>query len=212
MKSIYVFLGLPASGKGTQAKILAESKDMRVVSAGDLIREIMASSTEDPFVLEIKKRYEAGTPQPDEVVVDLFRKFLDESDKSVVLDNFPFSPGQADFLDKYLAENKDKWAGLNIIYIKLDPETAIKRAISRKICTSCGAIYGMTDDMICEKCGGSLMVRSDDNEDTMRNRISHYLPRLNELVDYYNKINQKIIEIDGSKSVSEVTSLIEAKI
>jgi len=210
-KLIFTFLGLPASGKGTQAKILAADKNMRVVSAGDLIREIMASSSDDPFVLAIKKRYDAGIPQPDEVVVDLFSKFLDESQSSVVLDNFPFSTGLADFLNTYI-KNHPIWHGPIIVFISLDPEQAVKRAISRKICSGCGAIYGMTDEMICEKCGGSLLVRADDNEETMRTRISHYYPRLKDLVEYYKANNGALLEINGSKSVPEVTAEINQKI
>ncbi len=212
-KIIYVFLGLPASGKGTQAKILADKENLKMVSAGDLIREIIAGSTKDPFVAEIKKRYDAGIPQPDEVVVDLFDKFLTEATTSVILDNFPFSLGQAEFLQSYIQRNHDKWGGLVIVYINLDPKAAIKRAISRKICTSCGMIYGPIEDMVCEKCGGALVVRSDDNEETMRVRISHYLPRLNELVQYYSGGSAaKLVEIDGSKTISEVTAIIDKKI
>jgi adenylate kinase len=211
-KVIYVFLGLPASGKGTQANILAERENLKTVSSGDLIRGIISANPNDPFVVDIKKRYDAGIPQPDEVVIDLFEKFLSESKDSVILDNFPFSLGQAEFLTNFLKQHQDDWSGLTIVYIDLDPEMAIKRAISRKICTVCGTIFGATDEMICEKCGGALIVRSDDNEETMRVRISHYLPRLNQLVGYYRNSTAKLIEIDGSKTVAEVTAKIEEKL
>ena len=211
-KTIYVFLGLPASGKGTQAKILAEKLNIKMVSAGDLIRQIIAEGGDDPFVVEIRKRYDAGIPQPDEVVIDLFRTFLDEAKGSVILDNFPFSVGQAEFLTNYVNNHSDEWNEPKIIFIKVDSEMAIKRAITRKVCMSCGAIYGAIDEMICEKCSGPLVVRSDDNEDTMRNRIKQYVPRLNELVEYYGKDNGEVIEIDGSLSVPEVASRIEKKL
>lgn len=211
-KTIYVFLGLPASGKGTQAKILAERKQIKMVSAGDLIREIIKSPQTDLFVSEIRKRYDAGIPQPDEVVVDIFKKFLDEAESSVILDNFPFSIGQAEFLNSYIKENSTAWNLPKIIYIEIDPDIAIKRAITRKICTKCGAIYGATDETMCEKCGGSLIIRSDDNENTMRNRIKQYVPRLNELVEYYKSGNGDLIEIDGSLTVSEVTSMVKKSV
>lgn len=212
-KTIHVFLGIPASGKGTQAKIIAEEKDLMMVSAGDLIRNIMkVSETDDPFVHEIRKRYDQGIPQPDEVVIDLFKNFLDSAEKSVILDNFPFSKGQAEFLNGYIEKNQSKWNEPKIIIIRLDPEIAVRRAITRKICTVCGAIYGAIDEMICEKCGGALIVRSDDTEDTMRTRIKHYLSRLNELVDYYKEKDGNLIDIDGSKTVPEVTAEILKKI
>lgn len=209
---IYVFLGIPASGKGTQAKIFAQREKLETVSSGDLIRNIISSGGDDPFVVDIKKRYDEGIPQPDEVVIDLFDKFLDQAKGSVVLDNFPFSIGQADFLAQYIKNHADEWSGVTIVYIDLDPEIAIKRAISRKICSSCGTIYGPIEDMVCEKCGGSLIVRSDDNEETMRTRINHYIPRLNDLVRYYEKSDAKFIKIDGSKTIPEVTEIIGQKI
>jgi adenylate kinase len=212
MNTIYVFLGLPASGKGTQAEILAKKENIKIVGAGDLVRETMAGAPVDPFVAEIKKRYDAGIPQPDEVMIDLVKRYLDSLQQSVILDNFPFSLKQADFLENFIKDSKSMWQGPRIIYINLDPEVAIKRAISRKVCTSCGMIYGPTDEMICEKCGGSLVVRSDDNEETMRTRISHYLPRLSELIAYYKEKKADLIEIDGSKSIAEVTDLINKEL
>ena len=209
-KIIYSFLGLPASGKGTQAKALSATQDIEMVSAGDLIRHIMTEGN-DPFVSEIKKHYDAGIPQPDEVVIDLFRQFLDKAEKSVILDNFPFSIGQADFLNEYIKTHQD-WSGPVIIYIHLDAEEAIRRAITRKICSSCAMIYGATDEMICEKCGGSLMVRTDDNEETMRTRINQYLPRLNSLIDYFKKLNSSLLEIDGTKNIPDVTNEINTRI
>lgn len=212
MKTIYTFFGLPASGKGTQAKILAKEQNIpRIVGVGDLIRDIIKSDSNDLLVSEIKARYNSGIPQPDSVAIDLIERYLDEAKTSVILDSFPFGAGQAKFLEEYVKSHPE-WAGPIIIYIKIDPEIALKRSTSRKICTSCGAIYGLTDDVTCQKCGGSLTVRADDNEETMRKRIDHYLPKVKELIDYYNSKDMKVFQIDGEKPVEEVAQEIKNKL
>lgn len=212
-KTIYSFIGLPASGKGTQADFLA--KKLRVdspIGMGELIREVISSDSTDPFVQEIKSRYDKGIPQPDSVAIDLLHRKLDNSKNDIVLDNFPFTEEQARFLVTYLEDQKSFFHNLIVVYIKINPETAIKRATTRKICSDCGEIYAATDEMICEKCGGALIVRTDDNVDTIKVRIDHYLPKINEVLSYYRQHNKKVIEIDGEKSVADVSSEIEANI
>ena len=212
-KTIYSFLGLPASGKGTQADFLAQKLDIAPpIGMGELIREVINTDSSDPFVAEIKARYDKGIPQPDSVAIDLLRRKLDNSRNDIILDNFPLTSGQARFLCSYLLEQSSFFHNLVIVYIKIDSETAIKRATSRKICSDCGEIYAETDEMICDKCGGALIVRTDDNVDTIKARINHYLPKINEVLDYCRTRGEKIIEIDGEKSIAEVSGEIEAKI
>jgi len=212
-KKIYSFVGLPASGKGTQAYIFAKRLGtITPIGMGELIREVIASDSKDPFVQEIKTRYDKGIPQPDSVVIDLVRKKLEDTKTDLILDSFPFTRGQAQFLESYLEEKSSFFHDLVIVYIKISPETAIKRATTRKVCSDCNEIYAETDEMICEKCGGALVVRSDDNVDTVKTRIEHYLPKINEVLDFYRQNGKKIIEIDGEKSVIDVSTEIEAKL
>lgn len=208
-KTIYIFLGLPASGKGTQAEIIARKIGIdEIIGVGDLIRRVIEKDLEDPFVIEIKKRYDDGVPQPDEVVNDLVSDKLKMLSKDVILDNYPFSTGQAEYLDSFIETHEINFNKPVIIYIKVDPLIAIKRATSRKVCSGCGTIYGVTDEMICEKCGSSLIVRADDNTETIEARIRHYFPRINEVVTHYRSLGGKLLEIDGEKSVSDVTEEI----
>lgn len=213
-KTIYTFIGLPASGKGTQAEILAKKLGLaNPIGIGDLIREVIESSADnDPFVSEIKKRYNAGTPQPDEVAIDLLTRKIESTDSDIVLDNFPFTEKQATFLDQFIAKNAAKYDGPKVIYIKVDPEIAVKRVTTRKVCSDCGSIFGSTDEMICEKCGGALVVRSDDNVDTVRTRIEHYLPKIAEVIDYYKSTGRDIWEINGENTVAEVSAEINRKL
>lgn len=207
---IYSFIGLPASGKGTQASILAEKEGIKVIGMGDLIRAAIDGDINDPFVAEIKSRYDKGVPQPDSVAIDLVKKYLGSLENGIIFDNFPFTAGQALFLEDFIKDNS-KWDH-KVIYINLDPESAIKRVTSRKICSECGTIYGATDEMICEKCGGSLVVRADDNEETVRTRIGHYLPKIREVIDFYTERNIPIIEVNGEKSIEAVTKEIFSKL
>lgn len=207
---IYSFIGLPASGKGTQASILAEKEGIKVIGMGDLIRSAIDGDVNDPFIAEIKNRYDKGVPQPDGVAIDLVKKYLNSLDNGIIFDNFPFTTGQANFLEEFIKDNNE-WSH-KVIYINLDPETAIKRVTSRKICSECGTIYGATDEMICEKCGGSLIVRADDNEETARTRIEHYLPKIREVIEFYAERGIPVIEVDGEKSIDDVTKEIFSKL
>lgn len=211
-KIIYSFLGLPASGKGTQAELLATKKGIKeVVGIGALARALMKDESADPFILEIKKQYESGKPLSDEVSIDLMRQYLENSTSNIILDNFPFTLAQADFVEKFIDEHED-WSGPIVVYIKVSEEAAIKRATSRKVCPDCGAIYGVTDEMICEKCGGSLIVRSDDNVETVRKRLETYMPNINLMLRHYEEKRIPVIEINGEKTVPEVEAEIDSKI
>ena len=209
MKKIYSFIGLPASGKGTQAKIFADKHNLDLIGMGDLIRAAISESEgkDDPFVNEIKKRYDAGVPQPDEVAFDLLSKKLSTLTKDgAVFDNFPFTVKQAELLIDFTKENE--WELPTLIHIKLDPETTIERIAHRKICPQCNRIYSKKDITTCEECGIALVSRADDNEETARTRIGHYVPKINELVDYYKGVG-RLIDIDGEPSVEQVTEEIE---
>jgi len=201
--NIYSFVGLPASGKGTQAEILAKKLDVeKIVGIGDLARKIIAKDSKDPFDIEIKKTYEKGAPLSDEIAIDLIRRYLDEAGGNVILDNFPFTEKQADFLNDYIAHS-DKWDKLYPIFINIQPETSVKRITTRKVCSDCGAIYGSDfNEMICEKCGGSLSTRVDDNPETVRNRIGFYAPQIAKLKNY---LKYKI-EINGEQPIKDVAS------
>lgn len=209
MKKIYSFIGLPASGKGTQAKIFADKYDMDLIGMGDLIRAAIAENEgkNDPFFNEIKKRYDEGAPQPDEVAFDLLsRKLSTLSKEGAIFDNFPFTVRQAELLIDFTKKNN--WEMPVLIHIKLDPETTIERIAHRKICPQCNRIYNKKDITVCEDCGIALVSRADDNEETARTRIEHYVPKINEVLEYYKNIG-KVIEVDGEPSIEEVTEEIE---
>ncbi|MFA7253542.1 MAG: nucleoside monophosphate kinase [Patescibacteria group bacterium] len=210
-RHIYSFLGLPASGKGTQAEILAQKLNIeKIIGVGGLVRQIInEGNPDDSFVASVKDRYEKGIPQPDEVAVKLASDYLDSHQEDIIFDNFPLSKGQAKFLIEYLANDLNN---LKIIYIKVDPEKAIKRALSRKICGKCSAIYASTELELCEKCGGKLISRTDDTVEIMRERMSYNIPVIEEVLSFYRENNIDIIEINGNEPVEKVTVEIDMRI
>ena len=210
-RKIYCFLGLPGSGKGTQAELLAEEIGAVMFETGDMIREEISScDLTDPFCVEIKQKYEKGIPQPDEVVFDIIQKRLTATNKSVIFDNFPFSEKQAELFIKYCKDNHI--SNPSLIIINIDKDTSINRIVHRKVCSGCGEIYIDKESTICEKCGNALITRSDDNIETVENRINYYQPRINETRSIFVSNGYKIIEINGEQSVKEVYKQIKKRI
>lgn len=204
-KQIYCFIGLPASGKGTQAMSFAEERGFAHISIGDLVRDELKNEEGDKEVREtVKSLYNAGKPVTDEIVFLLLEKKLSELDGGVVFDNFPFNKAQSDFLLKYATLHD--WEEPKVIYIKIDPESAVKRISSRRICPNCKSIYFEGD--ICKKCGTKLITRTDDNEETVRKRIQNYMPNIEEVVSIF-KQKDLVFEIDGEPSIEEVKKQVE---
>lgn len=207
-KKIYCFIGLPASGKGTQAEIFAKKKGFNRIGIGDIVREAMETNEDLELRKRFTERYNKGLLQPDEEVFPLIKYRLDNiKENGVVFDNFPFNLGQSDFLLDYIKENA--WDKPIIIYINVNPESAIKRISSRRVCPKCKAVY--TGRETCQKCGTKLISRSDDNEKTARTRIQNYMPNIEEVVSRFKK-NGTIYEIDGEPSVEKVKEEIESKV
>jgi adenylate kinase len=205
-KKIISFLGLPACGKGTQAKLLSRHLHTdSIVGVGVLMREIIRSTEDDDFVKDIKQRYDSGTPQTDETAITLVERYLDKAkNEHILLDNFPFSLAQAKFILKYIEEDHNRFDGLLLIHLKTDPSETIARALRRKICPKCETVYSETDQLICDKCHVGLVVRADDNISVLRERIAHYQPKIAEVLEYLKSNNQNIIEINGDDSISNI--------
>ncbi|OQA04487.1 MAG: Adenylate kinase [bacterium ADurb.Bin400] len=209
-KKIFTLLGLPASGKGTQAETLAGLYHLDNIGIGDLIRTAIENGPEDdPLVTEMKKNYDSGIPQPDHIVFPLLEEKLKNCKNGVVFDNFPFSHDQARFLQGYAS--KHSWDQPVIIYLNVDPETAIKRMMSRRICDNCGAVFIASQAQVCDQCGGKLIARADDNEETIRTRIDYYYPRIQEMVKLFSPTG-RVLVIDGEPSIKQVAIAIEKQI
>ncbi|MBO6101774.1 MAG: adenylate kinase [Opitutales bacterium] len=199
-----ILLGAPGSGKGTRAVVLSEVLGVPQIATGDLFRKNLKLMTE---IGKVAKGYiDRGELVPDEVTAAMLRQRLEEPDaqNGFILDGFPRSVNQAKILDGLLAQ---KGAKINsVIYIKVDDEEIVKRLSGRMICSKCQAPYHKIDNKpkregVCDKCGGELVVRDDDNPDTIRKRLKVFHETTFPLVELYPK-SGILSEIKSEKSAN----------
>lgn len=206
-----VLLGAPGSGKGTQAKMLMERFSVPQISTGDLLRAAVAEGTE--LGKRAKDAMDAGELVADEVVVGLIRERLEdepEAQRGFILDGFPRTEMQAIALDAVLS-NLSQPLDMAIL-IQVDPDGLIRRLTGRRTCEKCGHMFNIhfnppAKPGVCDVCGGNLIQRDDDNEETIANRMDVYQRQTEPLVDYYEAQN-KLARVDGNVSVDEVFARI----
>jgi len=202
-----VLLGAPGAGKGTQAKQLVEAYHIPHISTGDIFRAALSEGT--PLGLEAKKYMDAGELVPDQLVIDLMDERLAQADtdQGFILDGFPRTAAQAVALDEALqASGRVIDVALSI---DVDPEVIVKRLSSRRTCADCGRITTAYEGDTCKVCGGKLEQRADDNEATIRNRLSVYAQQTEPLISYYEGKNV-LVEIDGDRPVETVWADVKA--
>lgn len=214
MPTYIVLLGPPGVGKGTQAEILADKTGLPHVSSGDLFRENIKNNTE--LGKRAKSYMDKGELVPDDVTIDMVRDRIsrEDCDNGAILDGFPRTPPQANALQAMLAEFH---GGVNVVpFITAEPQILIERASGRWTCRAEGHIYHekFQPPQVPGKCdidGSELYQREDDKADTVARRIKVYLEQTSPLVEYYRR-QGKLVEIDGTKSIEDVTGELLAAI
>jgi adenylate kinase len=213
-----VLLGAPGSGKGTQAKLLVEKYKIPQMSTGDLLRAEVAAGTD--LGKRAKAAMDAGQLVTDEIVLGMIQARLAKPDakSGFILDGFPRNIPQAQSLDAMLARLGQP---LQLaLLVDVDTDVLLKRLTGRRTCGSCGAIYNIYFSAPktankCDKCGSALTHRSDDNEQTVANRLKVYQQQTAPLVNYY-KAQGKLRTVRGVGTVSaifkNVTDIIESQI
>jgi adenylate kinase len=203
-----ILLGPPGAGKGTQAACVARSLKLAHVASGDLFRQALEQGTD--LALKAKSYMEAGKLVPDELTVNMVLDRLKAPDceAGVVLDGFPRNLKQAEALDKALSgqDRSIDW----VIYIKVSEEEVLRRLGGRWICRNCQSPYHATESLPrvqgrCDRCGGELYQRPDDNLETIKKRLAVYTQETAPLIDYYAQ-RGKLVEVDGeggSRAVGE---------
>ena len=216
MKNL-ILIAAPGAGKGTLANELKDKYNYTHISTGDLLREAAAKG--DELGRQIHEMQTNGLLVTDEIVAGALKNRLMESDceKGYILDGYPRTVKQAEMYDEILKElNKD--LGL-VIVLDIDKELLIERITGRRLCRGCDAIYNIynteltpKDEHTCDKCGGELYQRSDDNLSSLETRYSTYIEKTQPLIDYYNNKNSlyRVNSNFGSKeTLRQVTELLE---
>lgn len=204
-----VLLGAPGSGKGTQAKLLAEQYKVPQVSTGDLLRAAVAAAS--PLGKQAKAAMDSGQLVSDDIVLGMIEERLAAPDakKGFILDGFPRNIQQAEALDAMLDKLGQPLQAA--ILIDVDFDILMQRLTGRRTCESCGQMYNIytspskLDDK-CDKCGGNLRHRADDNEETIGSRLRVYEAQTAPLSAYYRK-QDKLRTVQG---VGEIPDIYQA--
>ncbi len=205
-----ILLGPPGAGKGTQAKMLVERFAIPQIATGDILRGAVQAAT--PLGVQAKGFMDAGALVPDEVVIGIVRERLQESDcqGGFILDGFPRTVAQADALQSTLTglgRQLDR-----VVSLTVDTEALVLRLTGRRTCRACGRGYHVTFDPprnaeSCDACGGELYQRDDDQEATIRRRLSVYAEQTAPLIAYYREAGL-LVELDGMQAITVVQEQI----
>ena len=201
-----VLLGPPGAGKGTQAAGIVNKYKIPHISTGDIFRKNIKEGTD--LGLKAKDYMDKGLLVPDQLVVAIVEDRLQQEDcqNGFLLDGFPRTVVQAEALD--LALERMNVTLDKVVNVSVDKEVLVTRAVGRRICKECGATYHITfnpssKDDACQKCGGPLYQRADDNEETVSKRIEVYLNETQPLIEYYRSKNI-LVTIDGEQDIDKV--------
>lgn len=206
-----IFLGPPGAGKGTQAEFICKDYNIKQLSTGDLLRFHRKQGTE--LGKKAQEFMDKGELVPDSLIIDMIKDELQKPDytNGYLLDGFPRTIAQAEALDRLLEQLGQK---LNaVLVLEVPNEELITRITARRTCKICGKVYHLIynppkHDEICDLDGGELYQRSDDNEETVKNRLSVYEKQTFPLIEYYTKkgISYKI---DGMGRIEEIYQRIK---
>ena len=191
-----IFLGPPGSGKGTMAVRVGKEMNLAHISTGDMLRAEMKAGSE---LGKLAKSYiDKGALVPDQVIIDMMgeRMKADDAKGGVLLDGFPRTVAQAEALDA-------------VINLEVDVQVIVDRVLARRVCEECGEVHSTKTHTgsQCGKCGGNLITRADDNEETVRERFRVYEEQTAPLIEFYSK--RGLVEnVDGTMPIEEEAAYI----
>lgn len=194
-----ILLGAPGSGKGTQAAYISDKYDLPHISTGDIFRENIKKQT--PLGLKVKEIMDSGNFCPNDVTVELVKDRLKNEDckKGYLLDGFPRNLFQAEALDEFCSPDL-------VINLEVDLNKIERRITGRRSCPKCGNSFHVDfigNTNVCPDCGETLIIRKDDNVETVKERLHVYSEQTAPLIDFYTK-QGKIVSVDGDKTIDEV--------
>lgn len=206
-----LLMGPPGAGKGTQAARIASYYGIPHISTGDIFRAAIQAGTE--LGKRVKECLDAGKLVPDQLTIEIIRQRLKnkDCDKGFLLDGFPRTLPQAEALDQLLNGLGVKLDA--VLNIAVDTEDLIRRLTGRRVCRQCGATYHVVfqppaREGVCDRCGGELYQRTDDNEETVVGRLNVYREQTAPLLKYYQK-RGLLREVNGNASIDDVWDEIQ---
>ncbi|MED3976329.1 adenylate kinase [Priestia megaterium] len=201
-----VLMGLPGAGKGTQAEKIVEHYDIPHISTGDMFRAAIKEGTQ--LGLKAKSFMDQGNLVPDEVTIGIVRERLNKQDceNGFLLDGFPRTVAQAEALETITKELNKQID--YVINIDVDQSILMERLTGRRICKDCGATYHLVfnppaKEGVCDKCGGELYQRADDNAETVSTRLSVNVKQSQPLLDFYEEKGY-LRNINGNQDINIV--------
>ena len=205
-----IMLGAPGAGKGTQAKLMADKYEIPHISTGDIFRANIKEGTE--LGKKAKTYMDQGLLVPDELTCDLVvdRISHDDCKNGFILDGFPRTIPQAECLTNALNERGEKID--YAVNVDVPDENIITRMSGRRACLACGATYHIEHippkkEGVCDRCGEALVLRDDDKEETVKNRLNVYHEQTQPLIEYYT--GKGILkEVDGTVPMDQVFEAI----
>lgn len=211
MSTNMILMGLPGAGKGTQAEFMVKEYKIPHISTGDMFRAAVREQTE--MGLKAKSYMDQGLLVPDDVVIGIVKERLGSDDcrRGFLLDGFPRTVVQAEALDKAL-EGMGRHID-HVINIEVPREELMVRLTGRRICKPCGASYHLAFNPpnqagVCDKCGGELHQRDDDNEHTVATRLDINIEQSATLLAYYQQ-KGLVRNLDGQQEIAKVFSDIK---
>ncbi len=207
-----VLMGLPGAGKGTQAERIVEKYGIPHISTGDMFRAAIKEGTE--LGLKAKSYMDQGALVPDEVTIGIVRERLSKDDcqNGFLLDGFPRTVPQAEALEEILSDLNKKID--YVLNIDVDQDILMERLTGRRICKSCGSTYHLVFNPpakpgVCNKCGGELYQRADDNAETVKNRLQVNVEQSKPLLDFY-ETKGYLRNINGQQDINKVFADIDS--
>jgi len=205
-----IFIGPPGSGKGTQAKRLAQEHAIPHISTGDILREAIADGTE--LGKKAAPVIASGALVSDDLMVDIIKERLRKSDarKGFILDGYPRTLVQAEKLENLVGNGS---GGLRVLQLLVPDDVIVKRIALRRSCPQCGAIYHLEtapprNDLVCDRDGAELIARPDDNEQAIRKRLEAFHKQTLPVATFY-KAKSVLRQVDGVGPVDQVFERIE---
>ncbi len=209
-----ILMGPPGAGKGTQAEKLVENLGLVQISTGDMFRAAMKDNTDAG--VKAKSYIDQGLLVPDEITNDIVKERLVQGNfgNGFILDGYPRNVFQAESLEKISEELNIKIDA--VVNIDVDFDNLIGRLSGRRICRDCGATYNLKFkpskvEGVCDKCGGELYQRSDEDEETVKTRLNTYVEQTQPLIDFYTNKGE-LISINGDQAMDDVFNDIKTQL